>query len=116
MSSPKATGIAAFCAMHGISRSSFYNLRSKGIGPREMRIGSRVLISDEAASEWRKACESSAWGPGSVGSERSLAGIADEARRRGTVPEHLIKCILEAIVERGLFDFVLADDPSRTEN
>jgi hypothetical protein len=49
--------VAEFCAAHRISRSTFYNLRKRGLGPVEARIGARVLISMEAASRWRRARE-----------------------------------------------------------
>jgi predicted DNA-binding transcriptional regulator AlpA len=50
----KAASIEEFCQAHDLSRASFYNMRKSGIGPREMRVGARVLISDEAASDWRR--------------------------------------------------------------
>ena len=49
--------IASFCCAHEISRPFLYSLWQRGIGPRTMRIGSRVLISDEAAADWRKDME-----------------------------------------------------------
>jgi hypothetical protein len=68
MSRPKTTGkkkvgeiahleafsIDEFCARHGpISRSYYYKLKDLGLGPRELRIGRRRLISAEAAAAWR---------------------------------------------------------------
>lgn len=52
-----ALTIPEFCATHGISRSHFFNLRRFGIGPREMRVGARVLVSIEAAADWRRSRE-----------------------------------------------------------
>ena len=52
-----AFSIAEFCAMHGISRAHFYNLRKLGLGPLEMNCGGRRLISIEAASDWRRKLE-----------------------------------------------------------
>jgi hypothetical protein len=50
--------IDEFCARNGpISRAHYYNLRKDGLGPREMHAGSRVLISAEAAADWRRARE-----------------------------------------------------------
>ena len=49
-----AHSIPEFCQRHGISESFFHKLRSQGLGPRTMRIGTRVLISKEAARAWRK--------------------------------------------------------------
>lgn len=52
-----AFSIAQFCKAHGISRGTFYNLAAQGLAPREMRVGSRVLITVESAADWRKAME-----------------------------------------------------------
>jgi len=49
--------IPEFCAAHGISRGYFYEMRKRGIGPKEMRAGGRVMISREAAAAWRRECE-----------------------------------------------------------
>jgi predicted DNA-binding transcriptional regulator AlpA len=49
--------IIGFCKMTGISRSSYYNLKAKGEGPRETHIGSRRLISETIAAEWLKSQE-----------------------------------------------------------
>jgi predicted DNA-binding transcriptional regulator AlpA len=46
-----------FCADHGISRAMFYKLQKEGSGPRIMKIGSRTLISLEAAETWRRQME-----------------------------------------------------------
>ena len=54
----KASSIDEFCAEHGISRAMFYKLRAQGKAPRLMAIGSRRLISAEAAAAWRRARES----------------------------------------------------------
>jgi hypothetical protein len=50
----EAYNVKEFCKAHGISRSQFYVLRKKGLGPDEMRLLGRVLISRESASRWRK--------------------------------------------------------------
>jgi predicted DNA-binding transcriptional regulator AlpA len=55
-----AYSIETFCAAHAISRSSFYLLLKDGKAPRLMRIGTRVLISREAAADWRRERESEA--------------------------------------------------------
>jgi hypothetical protein len=52
-----AASISRFCARHDISRATYYNLRQSGLGPREMRIGTRVLITAEAAAAWRRERE-----------------------------------------------------------
>jgi excisionase family DNA binding protein len=53
----EAYNIPEFCRAHGISRSTFYNLVRDGGAPRLMRVRDRVLISREAAEEWRRQCE-----------------------------------------------------------
>jgi hypothetical protein len=55
-----ALSIAKFCAVHGISRELYFKLKRNGLGPREMHVGSRVLISVEAAAAWRRAREAAA--------------------------------------------------------
>ena len=49
--------VASFCVAHGISESFFYKLKAQGLGPDEMRLGSRILITHEAAARWRTARE-----------------------------------------------------------
>jgi predicted DNA-binding transcriptional regulator AlpA len=46
-----------FCSRHGISRSSYYLLKKAGTAPRLMQVGDRVLISKEAAADWRRERE-----------------------------------------------------------
>lgn len=53
----KAYSVDEFCRDHGISRASYYNLRKAGRGPQEMKIGSRTLVSEEAATAWRRRME-----------------------------------------------------------
>lgn len=52
-----AFDIKGFCAAHSMSRAHFYSLMNRGEGPRIMRVGRKVLISVEAAAEWRAAQE-----------------------------------------------------------
>ena len=52
-----AMSLGEFCSRHGISRSSFYLLKKAGEAPRLMQVGDRVLISREAAAEWRHGRE-----------------------------------------------------------
>jgi hypothetical protein len=49
-----AYSIEEFCRRHMISRATYYNLKSAGKGPREGHVLGRVLITKEAALEWRK--------------------------------------------------------------
>ena len=56
-----ALSIDEFCKTHGpICRASFYNMLRNGTVPKTMRVGSRVLISIEAAAEWRREMEARA--------------------------------------------------------
>lgn len=52
--------VREFCAGNKISKSHFYALIRDGLGPRLMRVGGRVLISHEAAAEWRRQMEGAA--------------------------------------------------------
>ena len=48
-----AYGIAEFCKRHSISEAFFHKLVGLGLGPTTMKVGSRTLISREAAARWR---------------------------------------------------------------
>jgi hypothetical protein len=45
--------IEEFCAAHGLAVSTYYKLKNLGLGPDEMHVGRRRLISFEAAERWR---------------------------------------------------------------
>ncbi len=49
-----AYSIPEFCKRHGISPSFYFAEAKAGRGPRIMRVGTRVLISKEAAADWRR--------------------------------------------------------------
>lgn len=49
-----AYSIPAFARRHGFSQSFYFKLKAQGLGPEEMRVGRRVLISTAAAKQWRK--------------------------------------------------------------
>ena len=53
--------IPEFCVAHRIGRSALYKLWSEGNGPRRIQVGtgrsSKVLISLEAAADWRRERE-----------------------------------------------------------
>jgi predicted DNA-binding transcriptional regulator AlpA len=53
-----AFSVAEFCGTHNISRAMFYTLLKAGTGPKTMKVGTRTLVSREAAAEWRRQCES----------------------------------------------------------
>lgn len=56
--SERATlSIPEFCAVHGFSPAFYFNLQKEGKGPRVLRVGKRVLITREAAAEWRQQRE-----------------------------------------------------------
>ena len=47
----------SFCVAHGISEALYHKLNHEGLGPDELRLGSRVFITFEAAARWRAARE-----------------------------------------------------------
>lgn len=49
--------IPEFCYIHKISRAFFYKLKKLNLSPKTIKLGSRVLITEEAAKEWRKKME-----------------------------------------------------------
>jgi len=57
---PLAMSIREFCAAHRISEDMFYKMRREKWGPTVMHVGSRTLISHEAAAEWRRQREQAA--------------------------------------------------------
>ena len=57
---PPPTGaytIRQFARAHGISEDMFYKMQRAGWGLKVMRVGSRTLISVEAAADWRRKRE-----------------------------------------------------------
>jgi hypothetical protein len=52
-----AFSIREFCVAHRLSESMYFKLRAQGLGPDEMIIGSRRIISYEAAARWRRERE-----------------------------------------------------------
>jgi len=57
---PACFSVASFCVAHHISESFYYKLKNQGLGPREMQVGARILITHEAAADWRNARERAA--------------------------------------------------------
>jgi hypothetical protein len=47
--------IREFCDLHGISEGFYFELKKQGLGPREMHLGARRIISIEEAAKWRAA-------------------------------------------------------------
>jgi hypothetical protein len=54
--------IKEFCDRFRIATSFYFKLQKQGKGPRTMRIGSKVLISAQAASDWAAAIEAESLG------------------------------------------------------
>jgi hypothetical protein len=52
-----AMNIIEFCVAFRISEDFYYKLKRQGQGPREMKVGTRTLISLAAADEWRRERE-----------------------------------------------------------
>ena len=69
---PLAMSIREFCALHGISEDMFYKMQREGWEPATMKVGSRTLISHEAAADWRREREAA-----SERRARNAAGGAD---------------------------------------
>ena len=45
--------VNAFCEAHSISRATFYRLLASGEGPKVVSIRGRIMVTSEAAAEWR---------------------------------------------------------------
>jgi hypothetical protein len=52
--------IREFAEAHGISESMFFKLHKQGLAPVTMWVGTRRLISIEAAARWRAEREAAA--------------------------------------------------------
>ena len=48
-----AMSIPQFCTSHNISEGFYYKLKKQKLNPREMKVGTRTLITFEAAANWR---------------------------------------------------------------
>ncbi|MCC7203113.1 MAG: hypothetical protein IT393_10700 [Nitrospirae bacterium] len=57
MNQQNAFTISDFCESHKISRAFFYQLVKAGKGPLIIRLGSKRLVTKEAAAEWRRKLE-----------------------------------------------------------
>jgi hypothetical protein len=55
-----ALSIKTFCILHNVSEDLFYKMQREGWGPDTMAVGSRTLISHEAAARWRAEREKAA--------------------------------------------------------
>jgi hypothetical protein len=54
---PATYSIKTFCQTHNVSESQYFILRKAGLGPAEMKIGRRRIISVESAADWRRERE-----------------------------------------------------------
>jgi hypothetical protein len=72
---PVCYTVSEFCQAHRLSRSTIYQMWANGTGPRVIRICTKLLISFEAAAEWRRQREAGITPP-----EPSIANPV-EARR-----------------------------------
>jgi hypothetical protein len=58
-----AYSVREFCARHSISPQLFYKLKPRGLMPATFNVGTRVLISREAAAAWRRERENATQQP-----------------------------------------------------
>jgi predicted DNA-binding transcriptional regulator AlpA len=54
--------IRRFCQKHRIGKSTYYDLRKRGLGPKELHIGKSVRITAEADDEWVQRMQAQAAG------------------------------------------------------
>jgi hypothetical protein len=52
--------VGEFCQAHRLSTTTYYALKKLGLGPDEMEIGRKRVVSIESAARWRKAREAAA--------------------------------------------------------
>jgi hypothetical protein len=55
-----AYSIKEFCRRNQLSQGFYFKLQREGLGPQTMLVGTKVLISQEAAARWRKEREAAA--------------------------------------------------------
>jgi hypothetical protein len=73
-----ALSIPQFCEAHNISVGMYFKLRKQGHGPREMKCGTRTLVTFEAAVDWRREREAASVAEAKVKAAKS-AGLVREA-------------------------------------
>jgi hypothetical protein len=57
---PECFTMGEFCVAHRIGLNTYYRLRKQGLGPAEIHIGTKVLITKESAARWRAARDADA--------------------------------------------------------
>jgi hypothetical protein len=55
-----ADNLNGLCRKHKISRTKYYDLDQKGLGPRYFLVGNQRRFSHEAQAEWRRKMEAMA--------------------------------------------------------
>ena len=58
-----AMSIPQFCTAHNISEGFYYKLKKQKLNSREMKVGTRTLITFEAAAKWRAEREAASTAP-----------------------------------------------------
>ena len=79
MAAAAAFTIEEFCAAHRLSPSTYFKIKADGLGPREMLVGSRRMISAEAARRWVRQREAAARRPEREAAAKREAAAADSA-------------------------------------
>ena len=69
--------ISQFCFRHQIGRTSYFQMRKTGLGPREIRVGRVIRISPDSEREWVDRMQSD--GPIFGSTEEAANGLPQEA-------------------------------------
>jgi predicted DNA-binding transcriptional regulator AlpA len=86
--SRRSLTINQFLRKHRISRSTYYDLKKRGLGPTEMRISDRIVrISPRADREWVEKMEAlKSPAPGDQGREDGKTVLRQKGRFKGSTP------------------------------
>jgi hypothetical protein len=76
---PKAFSIPQFCARHALSEGFYRKMRDHGLGPRETRILDRVIITEEAETDWRREREATSAAEAAARAAQKQAAEAADA-------------------------------------
>ena len=68
-----AMSIPQFCTAHNISEGFYYKLKKQKLNSREMKVGTRTLITFEAAAKWRAEREAASTAPEKARAKRDQA-------------------------------------------
>jgi hypothetical protein len=87
--------VPVFCGRNNLSEPSYYKMRAQGLGPKEMRIGTKVLITLAAEAEWQRARENPK-GAEAAEIARTAKALQKRARRAAAKsiasPLHVSRC------------------------